>query len=107
MRDVLARNVDIVNKQDKAVAHLLDELQADGLAEETSPFLRNHRCVYPQELAYRQRDDGLNIPLIVRLPDAYQHLAERPVGQAVDELVSHVDMAPTTLSLAGIPLQIP
>lgn len=104
IREVLARNVDMVNRQDLAVAHLLGELEADGLAEDTIVFFTaDHGGVHPRSKRYCY-DDGLHIPLIVRVPGALQHLARSPAGQPNDELVSLVDLAPTTLSLAGVPI---
>jgi arylsulfatase A-like enzyme len=102
VRGVLARNIDIVNKQDLAVAHLLDELEADGLAEDTIVFfLADHGGNHPRSKRYCY-DDGLHVPLIVRIPPGYQNLAPGPRGQPTDALVSLVDMAPTTLAIAGI-----
>ena len=49
-------------------------------------------------------DDGLKIPLIMRFPDRYQHLAPGLPGSAIDDLVMLMDLGPTTLRIAGIPI---
>lgn len=104
VRDALARNIDMVNAQDKAVAHILEELEQDGLAEETVVFfLADHGGVAPRTKRYCY-EGGLNVPFIVHFPQKYAHLAQRPLGQPSPDLVSLVDMAPTTLTLAGLPV---
>lgn len=101
VRDALARNIDMVNEQDKAVAHVLGELQQDGLVEDTIVFfLADHGGVAPRTKRYCY-EGGLNVPFIVHFPKKYAHLAQRPLGQPSSDLISLVDMAPTTLALAG------
>ncbi|WP_281700612.1 sulfatase [Acetobacter malorum] len=102
IRDALARNIDMVNEQDKAVAYILGELEQDGLTEETIVFfLADHGGVAPRTKRYCY-EGGLNVPFIVHFPQKYAHLAQRPLGQPSQDLVSLVDMAPTTLTLAGL-----
>ncbi|MEJ2503064.1 MAG: sulfatase-like hydrolase/transferase [Gemmatimonadota bacterium] len=48
-------------------------------------------------------DAGLRVPLIVRWPDRIRPDDVEP-GAASDRLVSFVDLAPTVLSLAGVPV---
>ncbi|MCU0979804.1 MAG: sulfatase, partial [Pirellulaceae bacterium] len=103
VRRTLARYYDCVTAMDKEVGRILDELAADGLAEDTIVFFygdngrglpRGKRTLY---------DTGLREPLIIRFPQKYQHLAPAAPGQTVDRLVSFVDFAPTVLSLTGLP----
>jgi len=104
VREVLARNIDMVNRQDAALAHLLQELADDGLADDTFVFFTaDHGGVHPRSKRYCY-DDGLHVPLIVRVPAKWRHLAPHAPGQPSDELVSHVDLAPTVLALAGVPV---
>lgn len=104
VRANIARNIDMINNQDMAVAHLLQELADDGLADSTFVFFTaDHGGIHPRSKRYCY-DDGLNIPLLVRVPAAFKHLAHSPLGAANDELVSLVDMAPTVLTLAGVPV---
>ena len=49
-------------------------------------------------------DSGLHVPLLVRFPEKWQHLAPARPGETLDRLVSFVDFAPTVLSLAGLPI---
>lgn len=102
MRQLLARCTDVQNKQDLATAHLLGELHEDGLDDNTFVFfMADHGGVHPRSKRYCF-EDGLHVPLIVRAPLAYQELVGTPSGKPSDELISHVDMAPTVLSLARV-----
>lgn len=104
IRDSIARNIDMVNRQDKAVAHILDELHQDNLAQDTIVmFFADHGGVQPRTKRYCY-EGGLHVPLIVRFPEEFQHLAHRDAGRSSPDLVSLIDMAPTTLSLAGAPI---
>ena len=49
-------------------------------------------------------NSGLHVPLIVHFPKKWQHLAPEgyQAGGSNDQMVSFVDLAPTTLSLCGI-----
>ena len=46
---------------------------------------------------------GLNVPLIVHVPEKWKHLAssDYKVGGSIDRRVGFVDLAPTLLSIAG------
>lgn len=98
VRVELARHYDNVASLDARVGELLAALEEDGAADDTvvfffadngRPLPRDKRWVY---------DGGTHSPLIVRWPG---HL--RP-GATSDELVSFVDLAPTALALAGVPV---
>jgi hypothetical protein len=47
---------------------------------------------------------GTQVPLIVRFPKKWQHLAPAKPGSAVDELVSLMDLPKTVISVAGLPV---
>lgn len=44
------------------------------------------------------------MPLIVHVPEKYADWSPGPAGSATDRLVSFVDLAPTVLSLTGLPI---
>ena len=97
---------DNMTAMDGIAGRLLAELDAAGVADDTIVFYygdngpglpRNKRFVY---------DAGLHVPLIVHVPERFKHLAPqgyRP-GGASDRLLGFVDLAPTVLSLAGLPV---
>ena len=105
MRHDWAQYYDKVEDMDAEVGALLQELEESGLAGNTIVFYygdnggvlaRSKRFVY---------ETGTQIPLVIRIPEKYEYLypAEQP-GSKVDRLVNFVDLAPTLLSIAGIPI---
>jgi len=86
-------NIKIMDQQ---VGEILDQLEADGLLEETIVFwYADHGGPLPRQkrLLY---DSGIRSPLIVRFPN--QQLA----GKRDSQLLNFIDLKPTVLSLAGL-----
>lgn len=88
-------NIEILDRQ---VGLILDQLEEDGLDDNTiiifhsdhgGPLPRQKRLLY---------DSGLRVPHFAVFPD------ERRAGTIDSTLISFVDMPPTMLRLAGIPL---
>ena len=101
-RERMALFYDTVTQVDYRVAKVLGKLEEHGLAGDTIVFFwADHGSGYPRAKTHVY-DDGLHIPLIVRFPKKFQHLAPGPPGTAVDDLVMHLDLGPSILSLAGI-----
>jgi len=93
-----------ITRMDKQVKQLLDQLEEDGLAEDTIVFFySDHGTGLPRGKRWLH-DSGIRVPLIIRFPEKYQRFAPRKPGSAVDRLVSFVDFAPTVLSLVGLPI---
>lgn len=81
---------------DKQVGEILDQLEEDGLLEQTIIFwYTDHGGPLPRQkrLLY---DSGIRLPLIVRFPN--QHRA----GETDSQIVSFVDFKSTILSLVDI-----
>jgi len=94
-----------ITKLDQQVGQLLEQLEADGLADDTIVFFySDHGNGLPRHKRWLH-DSGIRVPLIVRFPKKYAHLAPGKPGSTVDRLVSFVDFAPTVLSL--LDLEIP
>ena len=83
-------------EMDAQVGALLSELEKDGLLDSTivvwytdhgGPLPRQKRLLY---------DSGTKVPMIIRFPNG------QFAGQRDDRMISFIDLAPTTLSLAGI-----
>lgn len=98
VRRALARHYDNIARNDALVGRLLDQLEADGLAENTMVILwSDHGEGLPRAKRFLY-DSGIRIPLIVRSPG-------RVPSATVDErLISLIDLAPTLLAEAGLPL---
>jgi len=103
VRRMLARYADNISMLDhEHVARLLRELEEDGVDGETIVFFYgDHGAGMPRHKRLAL-ETGLRVPLLVRFPEKYRHLAPGPAGSTVDRSVSFVDFAPTVLSLAGL-----
>ena len=104
IRRTVARFHDCVTAMDKQAGALLRQLEEDGLAEDTLVFFfSDHGSGLPRGKR-ACLDSGLRVPLLVRFPKKYAHLAPAKPGSTTDRLVSFVDFPPTLLSLLGLPV---
>lgn len=102
VRRELARFHDSVSVLDQQVGAILEQLEKDGLADDTIVFFySDHGSGMPRHKRLLH-DSGMHVPLMVRFPEKFQHLAPAKAGETVDRLVTFVDFAPTVLSLAGV-----
>ena len=92
-RKTIARHYSNIEIMDQKVGEILNDLKAEGLYDNTiiffysdhgGPLPREKRAIY---------DSGLKTPLMIK--------GIGTVGRT-DRMVSHIDLAPTVLSLAGI-----
>ena len=91
-----------VTLMDKQVGEILNELQADGLADDSIVFFySDHGSGLPRGKRWLH-ESGILVPLIIRFPEKYTHLAPAAPGSAQGRLVSFVDFPTSVLSLAGI-----
>jgi len=108
VRQDWARYYDLITLMDKQVKEVLDELEADGLAEDTIVwFWGDHGRGLPRAKRWLY-DSGTRVPLIIRVPEKWRKLtlpdhpeALKP-GSVNDDLIAFIDFAPTMLSLAGV-----
>ena len=98
VRNDWARYYDLITAMDLQAAELLKQLEEDGLTENTIVFFwGDHGRGLPRAKRWLY-DSGIHVPLIVRWPGQL-----RP-GTVREDLVSLLDLAPTVLSLAGVPV---
>ncbi len=102
VRAHLARYADCVTLMDRQAGNLLDRLERDGLADDTIViFFTDHGAgMTGHKKAALAR--GTRVPMIVRIPEKWSHLATAERGETDDRLVSFVDVGPTLLKLAGL-----
>ncbi|MBP6600550.1 MAG: sulfatase [Verrucomicrobiales bacterium] len=104
VRRELARFYDCVTVMDTEVGQTLKQLEEDGLADNTIVFFySDHGSGMPRHKRLLH-DSGMKVPLLIRFPKKYQHLAPAGPGKTTDRLVSFVDYAPTVLSLLDLPV---
>ncbi len=103
-REGWAQYHDQVSVVDDRVGRMLRELDEAGLADDTIVvFFGDHGAGLPRNKRMAC-DSGLRVPLIVRFPPRWRHLApdDYEAGGESPRLVSFVDLAPTVLSVAGV-----
>ncbi|HZH72091.1 MAG TPA: sulfatase-like hydrolase/transferase [Mariniphaga sp.] len=100
-----AQYYDKVEDMDKWVGERLQELEDAGLADNTIVFYYgDHGGVLARSKRYVY-ETGTRVPFIVRIPEKYKHLfPAETTGSKIDRLISFVDLVPTLLSIAGIPV---
>ncbi len=98
-----AAYLDAASELDRKVGKILEQLEADGLADNTVVvFFGDHGQAHirGKQFCY---EEGLHIPLLIRWPKKLpmpQHF--RP-GTVDDRLIEAIDFGPTMLALAGAP----
>lgn len=99
-REALARQYDNIALVDQRVGAIIEQLEADGVLDDTIVFVwadhgdglpRSKRWVY---------DSGTHVPLVVWWPGHIER------GSVCDDLVTLMDLGPTVLSLAGVPVPV-
>ncbi len=97
-----ARYRDLHEDADKEIGNFLQQLETDGLLEDTIIFYYgDHGGVLPGSKGYIY-ERGVHVPLVISCPDKWKHLMPVKAGSRLDGFVSFIDFGPTVLSLAGI-----
>ncbi|MCC6352776.1 MAG: sulfatase-like hydrolase/transferase [Verrucomicrobiae bacterium] len=104
IREDWARLHDLITLMDGMVGERLRELEEAGLADDTIVFFNSdHGGMLSRAKRYIY-NVGTQVPLLIRFPKKWQHLAPAGPGGAVDRLVSFIDIPKTFVSLAGLPV---
>ena len=99
-----ARYFDRMGVVDEQMGRVVANLKTDGLLEDTFIFyFGDHGGVLPRGKGYAY-ESGLHVPLVIRIPDNFKHLADHKRGTRTDGFVSFIDFGPTVLNLAGLPV---
>ena len=106
IRRAIAQRLELAAALDVAVGRILDELQNDGLADDTIIFFWSD---HGEGIPHGKRsltEHGLRVPLLVRVPAKWRARARLPGGGepngTTETLVSLLDLGPTVLTLAGL-----
>ena len=97
-----ARYYDAVTQVDYRTGEVLEALKKDGLWNDTIVIVWADHGVGMPRGKHTVWEQGTHVPLIVRFPKKYQHLAPAKPGSVVDDLVCLMDMAPSVLNMAGL-----
>ncbi|MCB1614854.1 MAG: sulfatase [Pseudomonadales bacterium] len=98
VRQALVPYYDEISRADGYIGQVLDELARQGVAENTVVLLMSDNGAPFPRSKLTLFDSGIKTPLIVRWPEVIKAAAVAP------DLVSSVDIAPTLLDLAGLPV---
>lgn len=102
MRYTYARYCDRMRLVDDDVRRIVGQLEADGLLEDTFIFyFGDNGGVLPRSKGYLY-ESGLNVPLVIRIPERWKHLVAQPRGTRAQGFVTFTDFGPTVLRLAGV-----
>jgi len=96
VRADIARGLEEIQVMDAQVGRILDELEADGLADNTIVIFMgdNGRCqIRGKQFLY---DGGVQVPLIIRWPDKIKP------GTVIEDLTMHIDISAMLLNAAGV-----
>lgn len=104
VRTEWARYHDLISAMDHQVAAILQQLAEDGLADDTIVvFTSDHGAGLPRAKQFIY-EAGLQVPLIVHVPEKWQHLMPSEPGRAETRMISLLDLPPSMLSLLGLPV---
>ena len=95
--DDWAATLDAVRQTDVEVGAILERLARENLLDQTVVFFITDHGVSHARGKQFLYDEGIRIPLIVRGPGV-------DAGSVREDLVEHIDLAATSLALAGIPI---
>lgn len=87
---------------DVEIGRILKKLDESGLAEDTIVFcFSDHGGPQPRGKRFIN-ETGTRVPLMIRFPEKFRHLAPGSPGTKIDRMVSFVDFAPTLLNLVDV-----
>ena len=103
MRRIWARYHDLLSVWDQDVQEVLDDLEADGRADDTIVFLMaDHGLGLPRYKRWLYKT-GIHVPLIIHIPEKFRDFSPGGKRSSKEEaIVSYLDLPPTALNLAGI-----
>lgn len=96
-----AHYYDFVSDVDSWIGSKLEELEERGLKKDTIVlYFSDHGGVLPRSKRFLY-DTGTAVPMVIRVPEKWQHLVDEEPGSTVERFVSFIDLPPTFMSLAG------
>lgn len=102
-REIWGQYHETITTMDRMVGETMAKLKEDGLYEDTIIFFFGDNGMGIPSGKFNMWREGTSVPLVIRVPEKYQHLIEDYVpGSVKTGAVSFADFAPTALELAGV-----
>ncbi len=101
VREDVALYLDAAQHLDARVGAVLRRIEEEGLAEETIVFFFSDHGQALHRGKQWLYEQGILIPLIVRIPEAFRPRGFRR-AEVDDQLLQHIDITATSLALAGV-----
>ena len=100
-RKAWSRYYDSVTQVDYMAGDIIAQLKEDGHWDSTIVVWADHGVGMPRG-KHNAWEQGTHVPLIVRFPEKFKHLAPAKPGSVIDGLVSLMDLGPSVLAMAGL-----
>jgi arylsulfatase A-like enzyme len=97
VRQDLGHYYDFIARMDSQVGQILELLRARGQAENTLVIMTGDNGMPFPRAKGSMYEAGIHVPMLAWMP------GKIAAGTVKQELISHVDLAPTWLELAGVP----
>ena len=101
-RKAWSRYYDSVTQVDYRAGEIIAQLKEHGLWDDTIVIVWADHGVGMPRGKHTAWEQGTHVPLIVRVPTTYQHLAPAAPGSVLDDMVCLMDMGPSVLAMADI-----
>ncbi len=103
VREEWARYLNTTSLMDTHVGRVIAQLEKEGTLEDTVIlFFADNGRMEPRGIHWCY-DSGLHVPMIIRWPANFPPPPQTGPGTVNEEVVSVLDMAATTLAIAGLP----
>ena len=102
VREEWARYLNSVTGTDVRIGWILDQLEQDGLADNTIIIFFSDNGRLEARGIHWCFDSGLHVPMIIRYPQTIVAPSQIVAGRADSQVISLLDLAATTLWMAGI-----
>ncbi len=99
-----AEYLDTVGRLDENVGPVLKRLDDEGLRDDTIVFFFSDHGAFHVRGGLWLYEGGIHVPLIVRIPRPFRVAGQGQPDTVCHDLVSAIDIAATSLELAGIAL---
>lgn len=104
VREDWGRYYDVITAMDQWAGEHLKALEEAGLADDTIVFYwSDHGVGLPRAKRWLY-ESGTHVPLMVRIPEKFRRDGQGAPGSISDQLISLMDLGPTTLNIAGVPV---